>query len=184
MIRSQWPLFLSLLFLLSCSGGKTGEKLNGRMFVTSQTFNGNLGGLNGADSRCQLAADGAGLGGLWKAWLSTSGVTAASRLTLTYPLVRITGEPIFETENDRLVGLPRNAPDVDEKGHSVGAVGVWTNTDTVGSTLMSNDCNAWTSSTGGLSGGIGSTQDSTAGHWTQSGTSLCSNALRLYCVEQ
>jgi hypothetical protein len=42
------------------------------VFVTSRTFTGNLGGLEGADAKCQAAADNAGLTGLFLAWLSTS----------------------------------------------------------------------------------------------------------------
>lgn len=178
-----WAL-LTPLFLLSCGLGKPGEKLNHRMFVTSQTFSGNVGGLAGADARCQLAADAAGLGGTWRAWLSTGAVTAISRLSIGYPIVRVNGEAIFESENERLVGLFRNAPDMDEYGHGVGNVAVWTNTDTVGSTLFSNDCNAWTSASGGLNGGTGLTQDTSTGAWTRAGVNACSNSLRFYCLEQ
>jgi hypothetical protein len=52
-----------------------------RVFVTSQLYQGNLGGLAGADAKCQGLADGAGLGGTYKAWLSDSTVSAADRLT-------------------------------------------------------------------------------------------------------
>ena len=40
--------------------------------MTQQGFNGDLGGLAGADAECQDAADAVGLGGVWQAWLSDS----------------------------------------------------------------------------------------------------------------
>lgn len=41
-----------------------------RIFLTHETFNGNLGGLAGADSICQNRAESLNLGGNWKAYLS------------------------------------------------------------------------------------------------------------------
>src|SRR5207248_10154410 len=38
-----------------------------RFFVSAGVHDGNLGGLAGADQRCTLAAEGANLGGNWKA---------------------------------------------------------------------------------------------------------------------
>src|SRR5262245_41660475 len=55
---------------------------NKRMFVTSTTYQGgNLGGLAGADAKCADRAAAAGLTGAYKAWLSDSHKSAASRLT-------------------------------------------------------------------------------------------------------
>ena len=61
-----------------------------RVFVTSSTFDGNLGGLAGADVKCQGAATTAGLPGTFRAWLSDSTTSASARLThsaLPYALV-------------------------------------------------------------------------------------------------
>src|SRR5262249_42934796 len=41
-----------------------------RVFVTSTTHDGNLGGLDGADAICASLAANAGLSGTYKAWLS------------------------------------------------------------------------------------------------------------------
>ena len=49
-------------------------------FVTRQTFNGNLTGIDGADSICTSAAKDAGLPGLYSAWLSDRSVEAPSRV--------------------------------------------------------------------------------------------------------
>lgn len=42
------------------------------IFVSSKIYDGNLGGVEGADSKCQTLAKQAGLGGTYKAWLWTS----------------------------------------------------------------------------------------------------------------
>src|SRR3990167_4820916 len=51
-----------------------------RVFITNESYNGNLGGLIGADEICTRSAHLAGLGGKWKAWLSDSQVSASERL--------------------------------------------------------------------------------------------------------
>lgn len=40
-----------------------------RVFITEERFNGDLGGLEGADKKCQLEADGNELGGTWRAFI-------------------------------------------------------------------------------------------------------------------
>lgn len=65
------------------------------IFLTSAYYTGNLGGLAGADEKCQTAATSAGLPGTYKAWLSNSSTSAADRWThsnLAY--VRTDGEII------------------------------------------------------------------------------------------
>src|SRR5690606_18750316 len=55
-----------------------------RVFVTNQTFQGNLGGVAGGDELCQTAADSSELtrGGTYKAWLS--GTTADSSPSMRF----------------------------------------------------------------------------------------------------
>ena len=48
--------------------------------MTSSSWNGNLGGLSGADAKCQQAANATGLGGTWVAWLSDSTHNAKDRI--------------------------------------------------------------------------------------------------------
>ncbi len=51
-----------------------------RIFVTSELYMGDLGGLAGADTKCQSLADKAGLTGTFKAWLGTFEVPPTTRL--------------------------------------------------------------------------------------------------------
>ena len=83
-----------------------------RVFVTSQSYKGNLGGLNGADAKCQTLADSTGLNGTFKAYLGdwniNSGQTAGSfnpsisnRLYHSpVPYVRLDGALVANDWND------------------------------------------------------------------------------------
>ncbi|MBL9104986.1 MAG: DUF1554 domain-containing protein [Myxococcales bacterium] len=51
-----------------------------RLFITSQLYHGDLGGLDGADAKCQSLAEEAGLTGTYKAWLGTDDVPPHTRL--------------------------------------------------------------------------------------------------------
>jgi len=64
-----------------CTGGACSS--NGkRVFVTSVTFvGGALGGLDGADAKCQELAAASGYGGMYRAWLSDSTGSPASRFS-------------------------------------------------------------------------------------------------------
>jgi hypothetical protein len=55
------------------SGGSSGSSASSgavkRVFFTSTAYDGNLGGISGADAKCASAASGANLGGTWKAFI-------------------------------------------------------------------------------------------------------------------
>jgi hypothetical protein len=51
------------------------------VFVTSQTYTGNLGGHTGADQKCKALALAAGLLGNFKAWISGDGLNEEARAT-------------------------------------------------------------------------------------------------------
>jgi len=65
---------------------------NRLIFATSVMFNGDLGGLLGADAECQALAVAAGLPGSYMAWLSTDTESPSTRMTQsTTPYVRPDG---------------------------------------------------------------------------------------------
>ena len=71
----------------SCLTGKLCAK---RVFTTSLKYDGNLGGLAGADAKCQARAVAAALPGTYKAWLSDSAASPSTRFakaTIPYRLV-------------------------------------------------------------------------------------------------
>jgi hypothetical protein len=164
-----------------------------RVFVTNSTWQGNLGGLAGADQKCQNAASTAGLGGTWKAWISDSIINASQRLNhsiISYMRMSEDGTVIANNWNDLTDGTLQHSIDVNEYRSIVPISGVWTGTDISGS-ATSIDCNGWTSSEAILHGtsGLSSEVDyywtgSSSGNGSAAGS--CSNLgeEHLYCFEQ
>lgn len=136
------------------------------VFVTSQAFNGNLGGLAGADAKCQALAQAAGLPGTFKAWLGNATVSAASRVThATVPYKLVNGTVVANDFTDLITGkfptprgrgfLLRHAIDLTELGtpaiggtltHCFGfpdnRPAVWTNANIDGSIVNNNPVNS------------------------------------------
>lgn len=159
-----------------------------RVFVTSQRYNGYLGGLSGADLKCQQRADAANLGGTWKAWLSSSTQSATSRLThFNGPYVLINGTTIANNWSDLIDGTIASPINVTELNGLV-SIPVWTNTDINGEIAPNNKtwhCSNWTTSSSSRRGNTGETQSSNS-RWTTGISELCSqnNYVGLYCFEQ
>lgn len=162
-----------------CVGGTcvTGK----RFFVTSTTHQGNFGGLDAADAICQARASGR-FAGTFKAWLSTSTVSAESRLThATVPYYRIdvTSRRIIANDWTDLTNGVSVAIASDELGNPHPDNFVWTGTSDSGAILGTN-CSNWTSTAGtGMSG-----NSSAAAFSTYFGANECTRSHNLYCVEQ
>jgi len=175
-----------------------------RVFVTSTQYDGNLGGIAGADAKCASHATAAGLGGTYLAWLSTSQTSPAQRMTQHpsgYALVD--GTPIANDWADLVDGSIAHDINITETGAPYRGpgltcrfvVGVWSGTTNNGtmSTFATTDplyatCGDWTSS--GYSGVIGGVYDSTGvadqlPYWSeQHCIPSCNSSGALYCVEQ
>lgn len=78
-----------------------------RIFVTSEAYDGNLGGLAGADAICQGHADAASLTGTWRALISTSTTSWLDRLAGLRGWVRVDGQPVldFPLSTARMLGV-------------------------------------------------------------------------------
>ncbi|MDP3232784.1 MAG: DUF1554 domain-containing protein [Myxococcales bacterium] len=152
-----------------------------RVFVTSTTFNGNLGGPSGADMRCQTAATAGNKGGTWLAYLASGTVTGPSRLTAPGPWFQERADGTFILTYNNTANLQTGALsplNTDEQGRVLGSSApFWTgmNSD---STTSFNTCTSWASSSSSFDGALGN------------GTTLFSslgssfNAYRLLCIEQ
>jgi len=189
-------------FTLSCTG--SGKQPNSssvvvtqncslsfkRVFVTSTTYTGNLGGDGGADSKCQTRADAAGLGGTWKAWLSTCGVSAASRLNHYDGEYRLVDGITRVADNwaDLTDGTLDNAINKTEANQIVTGH-AWTNTQPSGNKQATNPtyvCNNWAIADAvfyGKTGQVGASDSYWSIDWYDSGFG-CNAQLRLYCFEQ
>lgn len=159
-----------------------------RVFVSSTTYSGNLGGLSGADSKCQERANVANLGGTWKAWLSDGTTSAASRLVQSdAPFNLINGTIVANSWADLTDGSLQNPITISELGTAVSAgYQVWTNTLASGQRrLETTDCANWTSGAASLRGGFGTPyfQDL---RWTEEDPIGldCDLPSYLYCFEQ
>ncbi|HRI08007.1 MAG TPA: DUF4215 domain-containing protein, partial [Nannocystaceae bacterium] len=156
-----------------------------RVFVTSFTSKGNLGGIGGANTKCQNAANGKQLGGTWKAWVSKNDTSPGGNFTKSAkPYYRLDLVKVADDWNDLVDGSLDATISVDESGAAVmsGTSGVWTGTKTDASPTYT-DCFGWTSSNYVNWGTIGR-RNETNGNWTDDENVHCSDDRRLYCVEQ
>ncbi len=158
-----------------------------RVFVTSSAYNGNLGGLAGADAKCQARADAAKLGGVWKAWLSDSTTLAQKRLTHSnVPYLRLDGSIIANNWIDLTGGTLQNKIVLDEAGkdRTNYVAAAWTGTDVSGNNGY-NNCLNWTNNLFLFKGQAGEINAVTA-YWTRGVNPdySCSSNAALYCFEQ
>jgi len=166
------------------------------VFVTAALFTGaQIGGLNGADAKCQTEATAAGLTGMYKAWLSDLTGSPSTRFTrsLIAPYVRTDGFVLaahWDDLTDGLISGPINRTANNQPGNGgavcdANPIWVWTNTNPNG-TISSDQssCNNWTATTGGST--WGRTND--ASLWTSGcsgGADFCgTRTAPIYCFEQ
>ena len=157
-----------------------------KVFVTSQTYQGNLGGVSGADAKCQALADAATppVPGSFLAWLS-DGVSAPvnSFVQSSVPYQLPDGTIIANNFADLIDGAIQNPINRDESGNTISSPFlVWTGTNTDG-TASGTDCDNWSSdlsSDFGVSGLLGATSSG----WTAQRSGGCNNSYRLYCFQQ
>lgn len=171
-----------------------------RVFVTSTKYNGNLGGISGADAKCQERATAANLGGTWKAWISGSQSNSAPSQRFakaTVPYTLIDGTVIANNWTDLITMKPdgsflRKGIDLTELGTKFSPT-VWTATQFTGSPTTSQNaytCIDWVWGGKEASGYIGLGGFSSGGgipgfQWTATGGRMsCNNNYALYCFEQ
>ena len=161
------------------------------VFVTSQDFNGKLGGLAGADKKCQRLADSAGLGGVFQAWLSDEDASPTTRFqTLSLgPYFLLNGVMVAANFVDLLDGSLNAAIGITERGGTVTARTsiVYTATGPDGTFVgqpPDASCSGWTDGISGLGPVTGSTRRRAGGRWTTASGSECVSPRRLYCFEQ
>lgn len=131
------------------------------VFVTSVHYTGDLGGVAGADAKCQTAATAAGLAGTYKAWISTYGASAADRITGDGPWYGTdpAHTKVFNNHAN-LLTVPHAFLEYDENGQ-FGGGGAWTGTEQ-GGVASGLDCGGWNVGSFDAQGSVGScdeTQD-------------------------
>jgi cysteine-rich repeat protein len=159
-----------------------------RVFVTSQRYTGDFGGLAGADQICQMLARAAGLTGQYKAWLSDAEQSPAARFDLSpLPYVRTDGALIAAGWEDLIDSMINSPINVDEYGVAIVTEGcqpenlAWTNTRFNGTVQGDLHCFNW--QVGVVDGRAGELNALGTG-WTNGCTVACTSQLHLYCFEQ
>ena len=159
-----------------------------RVFLSSTTQTGNLGGLAGGDAICQNLAASASLPGTYRAWLSDDTQSPATRFSQSAgPYHLLNGVAIASSWADLTDGNLAAPITLAENGISFNAPALraWTNTladGTRGGTLNEN-CANWTSSANGADGDEGQVT-ATSDNWTDFASGTCNNQFHLYCFQQ
>lgn len=169
-----------------CNNGQCGAGQAKIVFVTSDDYDGALGGISTIDAECNNLAMQSALipsGKTFVAWVSTSGNTARSRLApgTSFPYVRTDSTPVASSFSALISGSLLASLSVDESSQPIQApFCVWTGTAPDG-TLQLPDCSSWGSKT--LQGRVGSALsiDTT---WSSKEDVQCDNRCRLYCIEK
>ncbi len=159
-----------------------------RVFVTSTIFDGNLGGIAGADEKCANAAKAAMLGGVWKAWMSSSSVDAIDRISDVGPWYLVDGKTRVFNDKANLLTAPLAPISLDERGHAwagTGYYGVWSGSSEQGTRDTHSDfCADWTSDSGIDDATVGDPETTTQ-RWGGGGAPLdCTSESSLICFEQ
>ncbi len=182
------PNALLLLTLISCNssgsgttaGGVTGPKL---IFITAATFDGDLGGVSGADNLCMTDTNYPGTG-TYKALLAASSRSASPTPTdwVLYANMEYRREVddvvIGTTTADRVFTFPLDAAFSTSNIFAfTGMLGDWTN--------GPNNCDSWTDNTGGFPRQAQLNQTTSASIGNNATTDCTLSATdRLICVEQ
>lgn len=165
-----------------------------RLFVTSESYNGNLGGLAGADAKCNLEAQAAGFtSGSWKALLSDSATDARERVPFNWgTLKRIDGSTIIATSwSDLWDGSIQNPVLLSATQNSLLTTSTLTYSTTeglrAGTVAANTNCQNWlfngTSVAPFNVGASGSTASSWISNNGSSPSSCGATTTSLYCIE-
>lgn len=170
-------------------------------FVTSATYSGALGGLVGADIKCQNLATAAGIENpkTFRAWLSDGFQGPEDRfeqITLeNAPYILLSGRIVAGDFAELTIDGPRTGIAITEQGEAVFNEKVWTNTAPDGSVFSPADhCAGWTSASAlssarngfnavALEEGPGWELWQSERYWTSFEFLQCSKSARLYCFE-
>jgi hypothetical protein len=151
-----------------------------QVFVTSNEYNGNLGGMAGADGKCDQQASSAGLSGSWQAWVSFDDGTNAADRILDGEYKLVDGTVVANDKADLTDGTLDHPINMDQDGNLMDGVTVWTGTSALG-TLEGETCDSWRSIAERDEGQVGNSSRADAG-WTSAGEGSCSEISKhLYC---
>lgn len=166
------------------------------VFLSSLKFDGNLGGLAGADEKCQqLAAHfDPEFAHTYVAWLGDTGMSALSRISPNaLPLILRNGLELAADLEELVATGPSPGILLTDDDQTLINLEVWTDADFTGALFNSSHCEGWGSNAPALTAryGINAQLEGTpahdawvAGHhWTSKDNGSCWNKRHLYCFE-
>lgn len=155
------------------------------VFVTESLFDGNLGGLSGADVYCRQAAEQAHIArpGDFQAILSDGAAPAIARLSGASAMVNLAGETVSNTYSDFFNSNQIGRVGYSELGTAISSGSdVWTGSLADGSP-SANTCMDWISNNAGDNGTVGSSSAAAASPLNiNASDQQCSTTKRLYCI--
>lgn len=156
------------------------------VFATSTTYDADLAGKTGANSKCAARATAAGLSGTFLSWVATSNSDdpESTFAQATVPYVTVNGTVVADNWGDLVDGTLDNPISRDENGNAVTG-NAWTNVTTTGAQKQDfpAPCSDFGSNSGANSTFKGLTT-SAATTWTDNSTQVCSTFSRIYCFQQ
>lgn len=166
------------LLLLSFASSIAFAQQDGKLlFVTGDTWSGDLGGLSGADLKCNAEAKFRGYAGQFQAVLGSAQgrpQTRSNQYSVTY---LSSADEVLQTGFDELfMSGPDHAIVVDRST-------AWTGLNSKGG-LSGEDCAGWTSDLPAQMGQAGYAEERGPGRWISGEAFSCNTHLRLYCIEQ
>jgi len=138
----------AVALLTAIAGSAYADQHEKTVFITSAKFKGNLGGLAGADDKCQAEADGPASivpSGTYLAWLSDGTDSPDTRFTKSaHPYMLLDGTKIAENYTDLTDGSILHAINIDSTGKTLGLQEFWTGTKADGTTApLALTCTGW-----------------------------------------
>jgi hypothetical protein len=178
-------LFVSYTVLAADSNGKT-------VFITSLTYDSNLGGLKGADEKCQAEADDPTSvvpAGTYRAWLSDGTNSPNTRfIRSSHPYLLPNGKKIAENYDDLIDGSILTSINLGPNGKPSGYQAYWTGTNPDGTTASDDDyngvCGGWAVPPPAMRWGMTGHTSKKSTLWTTEHGYPCRRTLKLACFQQ
>lgn len=158
-----------------------------RIFVTSATFTGKMGGVTGADALCQQLARQASLDGVYKAIISSFGHDISAHINIDGPVYnysKASKNLIAKKKSDfwKDFNIERRPIYFDERGRPVSSNQVWTGS-TASGFATSVDCLSWRADSSFHQGSTGNASSGLREQIEDSSLN-CNSSARLYCISQ
>jgi hypothetical protein len=176
--------------LTACAATVSNERNEKTVFVTKASFNSNLGGLTGADDKCQAEADSPASivpPGTYMAWLSDGTDSPDTRFTKSsHSYMLPDGTKIAEDFTDLTDGSLLHAINIDPTGKGLGQKLFWTGTNADGTTApQSVTCTGWDADPQSWHKGMHGQTNLTTSSWSiMHAAHGCRSRIRLLCFQQ